>query len=886
MAATIKGINVVIGAETTGLQKALSDVNKKSRDIASELRKVERGLKFNPKDTELLAQKQKLLGEQVAVTREKLDRLKAAQEQVNEQFKRGEISEEQYRAFQREIIETESKLKHFEKQLKETSMTAEQLGKKLQDAGKKMTDAGKNLSMKVTAPILGIGAAAVKIGMDFEQSMSKVQAMSGASASEMKDLEKAARDAGASTSKSAKDAADALGYMALAGWDTKTSMDGLMPVLRLSEAGNIDLARASSLVTDSMSAMGITTKELPHYLDIVAQTARSSNTDIDQMAEAYLGVGGTLRGLKADLGESALALGFMANAGIKGSEAGKGLNAILTNLTAPTGRAKQALEQLGFTAFDSQGNFKGLENVLFELKDKTAGMTAEQRNMYLSMIGGKEHIKSLNALMNGLDDSYDELKGSIAGADGALEDVAKTIVVGLLAAAIGPVLVVLGMITQSIGALIAVFGGLAAGPVLAVIAVVAALGAGLVALWKNNEQFREGIIGAWEKIKSIVLPLVEMLKDSLRNAAESIRPVWENLVQVFSELQPVLKVIGAVVGTVLVVALGAIIGVINGVINAIAPLISAFGGLLQFIVNVVSAIVSLFTGDFVGAFEHLKRAGEGIIRFFAGLLGSIIGFVKGLVEGVVEFFVSLYDTLVGHSIIPDLVNDIITWFMELPGKLFEIIKEMMERIISGISDRVAAVKNTVDRVKEAITKPINTAISTIKNVISSGLSWVLSRINGFQSSVSNAFSKVKSAIINPVKSAIDTIKGFFRNLKLPEIKPPKLKMPHLKVTGGFSIAPPKVPKFSVRWYDKGGIFMDPAIIGISEKRPEFVGALDDLRYIIRDEMRASQPAPAAHRAPEIHLHVGTLVADDMGLKKLEQTLRKFRKSEDQRRGGK
>ena len=611
MAATIKGINVVIGAETTGLQKALSDVNKKSREIASELRKVERGLKFNPKDTELLAQKQKLLGEQVAVTREKLDRLKAAQEQVNEQFKRGEISEEQYRAFQREIIETESKLKHFEKQLKETSMTAEQLGKKLQDAGKKMTDAGKNLSMKVTAPILGIGAAAVKIGMDFEQSMSKVQAMSGASASEMKDLEKAARDAGASTSKSAKDAADALGYMALAGWDTKTSMDGLMPVLRLSEAGNIDLARASSLVTDSMSAMGITTKELPHYLDIVAQTARSSNTDIDQMAEAYLGVGGTLRGLKADLGESALALGFMANAGIKGSEAGKGLNAILTNLTAPTGRAKQALEQLGFTAFDSQGNFKGLENVLFELKDKTAGMTAEQRNMYLSMIGGKEHIKSLNALMNGLDDSYDELKGSIAGADGALEDVAKTIVVGLLAAAIGPVLVVLGMITQSIGALIAVFGGLAAGPVLAVIAVVAALGAGLVALWKNNEQFREGIIGAWEKIKSIVLPLVEMLKDSLRNAAESIRPVWENLVQVFSELQPVLKVIGAVVGTVLVVALGAIIGVINGVINAIAPLISAFGGLLQFIVNVVSAIVSLFTGDFVGAFEHLKRAGEG-----------------------------------------------------------------------------------------------------------------------------------------------------------------------------------------------------------------------------------------------------------------------------------
>ncbi len=390
MAETIRGINVVIGAETTGLQKALGDVNKASRDIQSELRQVDKLLKLDPKNTELLAQKKKLLAEAVSTAREKLDRLKAAQEQVNEQFRKGEISEAQYRAFQREVARTEQELKKLEEQAAKTRLNLEQIGESMQKAGEKMTSVGKSLSTKVTAPILGIGAAAAKVGMDFEESMAQVKAMSGASASEMAALEKAARDAGASTSRSAKDAANALTYMALAGWDTKTSIEGLMPVLRLSEAGKIDLARASSLVTDSMSAMGIEVEDLTRYLDIVAQTARSSNTNIDQMAEAYINVGGTLRGLNVPLEDSALALGFLANAGIKGSEAGRALNAVLINLTAPTGRAKEALDELNFSAFDSSGTFKGLEQVLFELRGKLSGMTEEQRNNALAMIGGKQ----------------------------------------------------------------------------------------------------------------------------------------------------------------------------------------------------------------------------------------------------------------------------------------------------------------------------------------------------------------------------------------------------------------------------------------------------------------------------------------------------------------
>lgn len=299
---------------------------------------------------------------------------------------------------------------------------------KLQSTGAKITSAGKSLTLGVTTPLVAMGAAAVKTGISFESSMSNVQAVSGASAEEMAKMEAAAREAGATTSKSASDAADALGYMALAGWDTTTSMEALMPVLHLSEAGNIELARASSLVTDTMAAMGLEIDQLDNYLDVLAQTARNSNTDIDQMAEAYLGVGGTLRNLNIPLDESAVALGMMANAGIKGSEAGNSLNKVLLNLTAPTGAAEDAIKELGLEVFDSQGNFKGLTHVLFDLKEKTKDMTDEQKNFYYSSIAGSPHVKTMSALMNGLDDSYTDLAAAIGDADGALGDMRDTMV--------------------------------------------------------------------------------------------------------------------------------------------------------------------------------------------------------------------------------------------------------------------------------------------------------------------------------------------------------------------------------------------------------------------------------------------------------------------------
>lgn len=267
---------------------------------------------------------------------------------------------------------------------------------------------------------------AVMTYVDFEQAMANVSAVTGETGQNLKELEQLARDMGSKTSKTATDAAEAIGYMGLAGWNSTQIMKGIEPVLRLSEAGMLDLGRTSDLVTDSMSALGLTVEDLPKYLDMVAQTSRKSNTNIDMLMEAMIVAGGTVKNLKVPMEEANALLGVLANRGKKGSEAGNSLNSILINLTSGFGQAGDAMEALGMSAFDSNGNFKGVTKTLLELNKKLSGLNEEQRNMYLSMIGGKEQINTLNALLSGVSEEYATLEQSIVSSDGALMEMANT----------------------------------------------------------------------------------------------------------------------------------------------------------------------------------------------------------------------------------------------------------------------------------------------------------------------------------------------------------------------------------------------------------------------------------------------------------------------------
>lgn len=278
----------------------------------------------------------------------------------------------------------------------------------------------------ITASIGGIFGASAKVGMEFEASMSKVQAVMSATPQELKQLEKAARSAGSKTTKSASEAANALEYMGLAGWSVKESQDALMPVLRLSEAASMDLGITSDLVTDSMSSLGLKMSEigqsgLDKYLDMVAKTSNSSNTSIQQLMEGLIIVGGTAKNLNVPMEELNAIMGVMANRGLKGTESATALNSVLINMTTGAGQAGKAMNELGLNAFNADGSFKGLGNVFKELNDKLKGMTDEQKNYYLAMIGGKTQVDALQKILDGVGDEYEELKGKIVDSKGALQ---------------------------------------------------------------------------------------------------------------------------------------------------------------------------------------------------------------------------------------------------------------------------------------------------------------------------------------------------------------------------------------------------------------------------------------------------------------------------------
>lgn len=289
-------------------------------------------------------------------------------------------------------------------------------------------------AMKVAAgAATALGAAAVTVGSGFESAMSSWAATAGASQEEYAAAKQAAMEMGRETSKTASESANALEYMALAGWSVNDSIKALPSVLRLSEASGLDLARTSDLVTDSMAAAGVEIDGLANYLDIAATANNKSNQTAEQFMDAMIGVGGVMKTLKAPVTDTATVLGIMANRGVKGAEAGNALNAVIANMTTGTGKAGKKMKELQLSAFNEDGTFKGLKQTFTELNEKLSTMTDEEKQVTVAAIGGKEHTADLNNILLGLTTTledgtteWDSLAASLGDCNGAMEKMAET----------------------------------------------------------------------------------------------------------------------------------------------------------------------------------------------------------------------------------------------------------------------------------------------------------------------------------------------------------------------------------------------------------------------------------------------------------------------------
>ncbi len=290
--------------------------------------------------------------------------------------------------------------------------------------------AGIGLTTKVlkgaTVGLTALGGAAIKVGSDFEAGMSQVQAISGASGEDLEKLKNKAKEMGATTKFSATESAEALNYMAMAGWKTEDMLGGLEGVMNLAAASGEDLATSSDIVTDAMTALGMQASEAGHFSDVLAAAASNANTTVGGMGETFKYAGAMAGTLGYSVEDVALATGLMANAGIKGTMAGTSLNSIMTRLSTNTNGARDAIEELGVSFFNSDGSARSLTDVMSELREATKDMTTEQKANFANTVAGMEAQKGLSAILNATEDDYNKLSEAIQNADGCAQEMAET----------------------------------------------------------------------------------------------------------------------------------------------------------------------------------------------------------------------------------------------------------------------------------------------------------------------------------------------------------------------------------------------------------------------------------------------------------------------------
>src|SRR5690625_5022480 len=705
-----------------------------------------------------------------------------------------------------DITDFSKKMAKSNKALKDFSKANEETFDSFKKTGTAITAGGVALAG-------GLGFA-VKTAADFESGMSQVAAVSGATGDELKALEERARELGGSTSFSAKEASDGLQYLALAGWDTKQMVEGLEPVLHLAEAGALDLGRASDLVTDSMAALGLEVGDLDGYLNKVAQTSRESNTDIDQFMEAMVVAGGTFSRFNVPLGEANAFLGVLANRGTKGAEAGTALNAIMDRLTSGTGQAATALEELGISAFDSEGNFKGMEQVLREVKTALDDMDEEQKAHYQSMIAGLNHGKSFEKMLQGLGNEYDELKGHIIDSDDALLEVRDTMKDNLkgalenLSSAFEEILISLGSallpavkeiakwlqkladwfngLSDSTKTTIAGVAGIAsvlllvAGPMLLLIGFIPKIIAGFTAI-ATVVKTVGAVLGGLVSIPALIIAAVAVLAFAIYKYWDEIKEftinTWNTVKEFLADLWESVKEIASTVWSALAEAVMAIIqpfidgimNIFNGMKDGLETLWNGlktyFEGVWDLIKNIFLGAVLLLFNLVTGNFEELKenaiaiwgnikdalgRMWEGIKNIFFGAIDAVKGAIKAGWENMRNNIKTLTEK--ARDLIKRIWNGIKRFFTETLVNIWNAVKRKFTDIVNSVREKMAESRDRIKKIWNNVMEFFRGIdLKKIGKDIIQGL------INGIKSkitAVGNAVKDVTSKITGKIKGIL------------------------------------------------------------------------------------------------------------------------------------
>ena len=577
----------------------------------------------------------------------------------------------------------------------------------------------------VAAAIGTASAAAIKVGSDFEAGMSKVSAISGATGSELEALTEKAKEMGAKTKFSATESAEAFQYMAMAGWKIGDMLDGIEGIMNLAAASGEDLATTSDIVTDALTAFGLSAKDSTHFADILAKASSNANTNVSMMGETFKYVAPVAGSLGFSAEDCATAIGLMANSGIKATQAGTALRSIFTRMAKPTDEVASAMSALGLSITNNDGSMKSLNEIMVDMRGAFAGLTEQQKAQMAASIGGQEAMSGLLAIVNASDDDVNKLSNSIANCDGASADMAATMNDNLQGA-----LALLRSAAEGLG--IEIYESIQT-PLKDIVKV------GADSISQLTEAFQSGgteglieaggqiianlltgIAGATPKVLDISIQIIQSLVQSLSDnmpqmsaaGAQIVTTIWHGI----SELLPM---IGNLAYEILTEFL-------HGIVDN-APTAMEAG--TQFLVNMMNGISSKLPELVPLAFQALLAFAQGIVSNLPALAEAGLNMLVSLAQGIANSLPTLIEQ------VPRLINEfcdnidtllpqILLTGLKIIGVLGQGIIDSIPTIIENAGEIVAAILNVITHLEL-----FSAGVDLVKGLCS-GIKSVLGSISG------------------------------------------------------------------------------------------------------------------------------------------------------------
>lgn len=640
-------------------------------------------------------------------------------------------------------------------------------GRQISRFGNNIENAGKKYTATITTPIVGAGIAAVSTAANFEKGMSKVQSISGATGDDMDALTKKAQEMGAKTKFSASESADAFSYMAMAGWNAGQMMDGIEGVMYLAGATGEDLATTSDIVTDALTAFGMKAKDTNKFVDILAQTANKSNTNVSMLGESFKYVAPSAGSLGYSASDTATALGLMANNGIKASQAGTSLNSWFTRMAKPTKESSKAMEDLGISMTDANGKMKPLRQVMSETRGAFNGLTKSQKAQYAAMLAGKTGMSGLLAIVNSSDKDFNKLSKSIDNSKGAAKkmyNVANNNLLGSLTvlkstvesiainfgnkltptvkkvtgylqeaankfnslsdsqqntiikvagivAAVGPAMIVIGGLTSKVGGAIRTVGRFgkalsSAGSLMGLIT--SPVGIAVITI---GALVTAGILlyKNWDKVSAAAKKLGNWINSIFKRCGLDIGSFAKTAKSKLTEFGSKVKQLWTIVKPV-VSKIGDIFGTVFKVKLAaiMGAAVGLFSSFVNSIGNVASGVMTALGGivDFItGVFTgNWKKAWNGVKDIFGGIFKSLVSLAKMPLNGVIGLINGAIEGVNKIGIeIPD-------WVPKLGGKKFKIDIPQIPMLHKGTSNWMGGPAMIHDKGAEIVDLPQGTRV--------------------------------------------------------------------------------------------------------------------------------------------------------------------------------